>query len=336
MVKLVVFSICKDEAETIGEVLDRIPSKIDGVDEIEVMVLSDGSADDTAQIARDRGATVVDGQHQRRLAYRFSQAIELCLIGGADIAVNVDGDLQFDPADIPMFVAPIVEGRADFVAADRFTDPTTGERRRPENMPVGKYYGNLLGARVVGSLSGEQFPDVTCGFRSYNRNAMLSLNINSKYTYTQESFQLLAFNNLDILSLPTNVVYYPDRTSRVVTSFWRFLSNSALNILRAFRDFAPLRFFFWLGMIPFLIGLLSAGFVAVHWLWTGRTSPYTSLGILGTYLFSLGLVTFIVALLADMLGRSTRNQERILRELKIARFGGAHHRSESASVDKGI
>lgn len=274
MTKLIVFSICKDEEQTIGELLDRIPTEIEGVDEMEIMVISDGSIDRTAQVARDHGALVVEGTTQRRLAFRFQEAIDLALNRGADIAVNIDGDLQFRPEDIPLFVAPIVQGNADFVAADRFTDPSTGKRRRPDNMPVGKFYANRLGARIVGSLSGERFADVTCGFRSYNRQAMLALNINSKYTYTQESFQLLAYNRMDIVSLPVEVKYYPERKSRVVTSFWQFLANSAVNILRSFRDFAPLRFFTMLGIVPFLVGLLSASFVAIHWLQTGKTSPY--------------------------------------------------------------
>src|SRR5690606_38988982 len=102
----------------------------------------------------------------------------------ADIMVNIDGDLQFAPEDIPKLVAPIVEGKADFVAADRFTDPETGKRRKPKNMPPVKYYGNKLGARIVGSLSGQKFRDVTCGFRAYNQNALVALNINGEHTYT--------------------------------------------------------------------------------------------------------------------------------------------------------
>jgi glycosyltransferase involved in cell wall biosynthesis len=319
--KLIVFSICKDEAATIGEVLDRIPDQLDGIDEIERWVITDGCQDNTADIAREHGAQVLEGQVQRRLAFRFQQAMALALRRGADIAVSIDGDLQFDPADIPAFVAPIVAKDADFVAADRFTDPSTGQRRRPENMPLGKYLGNRLGANIVGRLSSESFADVTCGFRAYNRKAMLALNINSKYTYTQESFQLLAFNQLDIVSIPTTVTYYPGRRSRVVTSFWQFLLNSAVNILRAFRDFAPLRFFGMLATLPLVLGGLGGGFVAIHWLRTDRTSPYTSLGILGAYLFSLGLIILVVGLLADMLGRSTRNQEKIMQELKIIRYG---------------
>lgn len=321
MTKLVVFSICKNEEQTIGELIDRLPTTIDGIDELDVIVLSDGSTDQTAQVAREHGAIVIEGRTQRRLAFRFQEAIDLALQRGADIAVNIDGDLQFRPEDVPLFVAPIIAGDADFVAADRFTDPATGQRRRPDNMPLGKFYANRLGARIVGSLSGERFADVTCGFRSYNRRAMLALNINSKYTYTQESFQLLAYNRLDIISLPVDVTYFQGRKSRVVTNFWQFLANSAVNILRAFRDFAPLRFFAMLGIPPFVVGLTSTAFVGTHWLRTDKTSPYTSLGILGVYLFSLGLLIFVVGLLADMLGRSSRNQEKILSELKAARYG---------------
>ena len=316
------FSICNNEEETIGDVLDRVPTQIEGIDVIERIVISDGSTDRTVEVARAHGADlVIDGRSQRRLAFRFQQAAEIVLERQADIAVGIDGDLQFDPADIPLFVAPIAAGEADFVAADRFTDPATGERRRPKNMPVGKYLGNRLGARIVGSLSGERFADVTCGFRAYNRQALLTLNLNSKYTYTQESFQLIAYNQLEIRSIPVLVTYYPGRKSRVVTSFFSFLLMSAVNILRAFRDFAPLRFFTGLGLFPLSIGGAASLFVAVHWLRTNRTSPYTSLGILGAYLFSLGLIILVVGLLADMLGRSTRNQEKIIRELKTARHG---------------
>lgn len=327
MTKLVVFSICMNEEATIGQVVDGVPAVIPGIDEIEVIVISDGSTDRTVEVAVESGAIVIEGATQRRLAFRFQEAIELALSRGADIAVNIDGDLQFDPADIPLFVEPVVAGRADFVAADRFTDPGTGERRRPENMPLGKYLANRLGAQIVGSLSGERFADVTCGFRAYSRTAMLSLNINSKYTYTQESFQLLAQHRLDIESLPVDVKYYPGRTSRVVTSFWQFLTLSAVNIMRAYRDFAPLRFFTGLGMVPFVVGMAGTLFVGIHWLRTGQTSPYTSIGILGAYLFSLGLIIFVIGLLADMLGRTARNQEKILRELKTLRFKPAPSRS---------
>ncbi len=314
--RLVVFSICKDEEETIGEVLTGVPRSIPGITEIITLVVSDGSTDRTVEIAEAHGALTIAGKVQRRLAHRFQQAVNRALELQADVAVNIDGDMQFDPADIPALIAPIVAGEAQFVAADRFTDPATGTRRKPENMPSGKYWGNLLGAKVVSALTGQRFNDVTCGFRAYDREALLSLNINTKYTYTQESFQVLAQAGIHIETLPTRVRYFPGRQSRVVTGFWNFLATSGINILRAYRDFAPLRFFLALGILPLVLGFAGAAFVGGHWLVTGRTSPYTSLGILGAYFFSLGLLLLVVGLLADMQVRSARNQEKILRLLK--------------------
>jgi glycosyltransferase involved in cell wall biosynthesis len=314
--KLVVFSICKDEEATIGELVDRIPRSINGVSEIQVLVVSDGSTDRTAEIALSHGAIVVEGRHQRRLAFRFQQAIDIVLGMGADVAVNIDGDLQFDPEDIPALLDPILTKRAQFVAADRFTDPETGVQRKPDNMPPPKYWGNRLGARVVGTLTNQSFSDVTCGFRAYSREALLALNINTKYTYTQESFQILANSGIDIETMPTKVTYFPGRKSRVVTNFWSFLATSGINILRAYRDFAPLRFFFALSLLPLLFGVGSSSFVGLRWLFTGQTSPFTSLGIIGVYMFSFGLFLLVMGLVADMQVRLTKTQEKTLKLLK--------------------
>jgi len=318
--KLVIISICHDEEASIGELLDRMPTHVDGFDEVQRLVVSDGSSDKTASVARDHGAVVVDGPTQQRLAYRFEQAIQLALEQGADVAVNIDGDLQFRPEDIPELIAPITAGRADFVAGDRFSDPDTGKVRRPQGMPWSKYRANRLGSWVVSRLSSADFPDVTCGFRAYSRAAMLQLNINNKYTYTQESFQLMAMKKVAIETVPVHVTYHKQRQSRVVTSFWSFLLNSALNIMRAFRDFAPLRFFFLLGLVPLVIGGALSIFVGIHWIRTDAISPYRAFGIVGVYMVSLGLIAWLLGLVADMLNRNHKNQEKLLTHLKEIRF----------------
>lgn len=318
--KLFVVSICKDEAATIGQVLDKIPSKIKGVTSIEKLVIDDGSTDDTVKIAESHGAKVLsDGAH-KKLALRFSETLELALSRGADILVNVDGDLQFDPAEIPKLIGPIVEGQADFVAADRFSDEKTGKDRRPKGMPLGKYASNKLGAWIVGQLSGQKFRDVTCGFRAYNRKAMISLNINSSYTYTQESFQILAFKKLRIKSMPVSIKYYQGRKSRVVKSFWQFLFGSALNILRAFRDYAPLKFFGIFGVILFIPGALMGGFTLVHWIREGAITPYVTVGFIGLYLVTAAFLLWALGLVADMFDRMLNNQEKILERLKQSKY----------------
>lgn len=304
--KLIVFSICLNEEKTIGELLNRIPKQIEGIDEIVKMVVDDGSTDNTAKIAKEHGAIVFSNAEQKRLAHSFQFAINKALELGADIAVNIDGDLQFKPEEIPNLVKPILGEKADFVAGNRFS------QERPKGMSAGKYYGNKLGAYVISRLAQNKFQDVTCGFRAYSREAMLNMNINSKYTYTQESFQLMANKKLNIVQIPVSIKYYEGRKSRVVGSIMNFITVSGFNILRAFRDFAPIKFFGWLGLLPFILGMMCIIFIGVHWLRTGLFTPYKFVGFTGIYLVTFGLVVALFAVLSDMLGRMLNNQEKIL------------------------
>jgi glycosyltransferase involved in cell wall biosynthesis len=314
--KLVVVSICHNEAETIGKVLDGIPSKIPNVSKIEKWVIDDGSTDDTVAVAKNHGAQTLSDGAQKRLAARFAQATELALRRGADLMVNIDGDLQFDPKEIPNLIEPIIKNEADFVAADRFTDRKSGQLRRPENMPPAKYWSNQLGAKIIGHLSGQNFRDVTCGFRAYNRAALYALNLHSTYTYTQESFQVLAMKRLRIAAVPVSIAYFPGRKSRVVRSFWQFLFGSGMNILRAYRDYAPLRFFGNLGNIFFIVGAGCLAFTLIHWITKGGFSPYKFVGFAGLYFVTLAIFVWVIGLVADMFDRMLGNQERIIERLK--------------------
>ena len=315
-VKLFIVTICKNEEKTIKELIDRIPRRIDGIDQIDIALVDDGSTDATAKIAKKAGATVIGDGIWRGLAVQFRRAANYALENDYDVMVNIDGDLQFAPEDIPKFVAPIISNEADFVAADRFTDPETGEERQPENMPSAKYYGNKLGSWIVGKLSKQSFRDVTCGYRAYNRDALYALNTNGTKTYTQESFQVLAAKGMRIATVPVVVKYFKDRKSRVVSSVPAYIIMSGLNILRAFRDFAPLRFFVIVGLVPLLVGLACLAFVGIHWLVTSSFSPYKFVGFSGIYLVTLGIFFWALGLLADMNVRIINNQEKIFEELR--------------------
>lgn len=314
--KLVVVSICHNEADTIGSLIKQIPTKIPGVDKIEKWVVDDGSTDGTVDIAREAGANVASDGARKGLAFRFREAIDIALAQRADLMVNIDGDLQFNPVDIPQLVKPIVLGHADFVAADRFTDKETLRPKRPQNMQLGKYLGNRLGAKVVSKLSRHYFPDVTCGFRAYNRRALFALNTDGIHTYTQESFQILAAKKMRIVSIPVGVKYYNERKSRVVKSVLHYTAVSTINILRSFRDFMPLRFFGWLGLAPFIVGLLFMSFFIIHWIVVGRFSPYKFAGFAGVYLITMAIIFWALGLVADMLSRMLNNQEKILERVK--------------------
>ena len=326
--KLLVVSICHNEADTIGKLLDRIPVKIDGISEIEKWVIDDGSTDGTSEVAAKHGASVINDGHQKRLAFRFREAMEMALSRSADIMVNIDGDLQFHPEDIPKLVGPVVDGQADFVAADRFSDAGTGQFRRPQNMSLGKYLGNRMGAKVVSRLSKHEFHDVTSGFRAYNRKALFALNTDSTYTYTQESFQVLAMKRMRILSVPIEVKYYPERKSKVVQSILHYIVVSTVSILRSYRDFAPLRFFGWLGSVPFIVGLGFILFLLVHYAIAGEFTPYKFTGFVGVYLITMGIIFWALGLVADMLSRMLNNQEKILERLKRMDHDGKNPRGK--------
>lgn len=331
--KLLVFSICKDEALTIGKVLDGVPAKIAGIKKIEKWVIDDGSSDSTAKVAKQHGAQVISDGIQKKLAFRFREAVELALKHGADIMVNIDGDMQFDPADIPKLVEPIVKGRADFVAADRFSSSETGRFRRPAKMPLGKYLGNRLGAMVVSKLSKHTFHDVTCGFRAYSRDALFALNTDGAYTYTQESFQVLAMKRFRIISVPIDVSYHFERKSRVVQNIFHYTAISSVSILRSYRDFAPLRFFGWLGTIPFVLGAAALAVFLGHYIIRHEFSPFKFLGFAAAYLITMAVIFWVLGLVADMLSRMLNNQEKTLTLLKEIRFR-AKDESDEKSKDE--
>jgi len=317
---LVINTICHNEEATLDELFRRMPKKISGVDKIIKMLVDDGSSDDTVKIAERNGAVVIENHSQKKLAYSFQAAIDKALELGADFFVNIDGDLQFRPEEITNVVKPVVDGVADFAAGDRFTDPKTGKNIKPLDMPASKYFGNLVGAMIVSKMSGQKFNDVTCGFRAFNRKALLSININSKLTYTQETFQTLASKKLNIVQVPITVKYYPGRKSRVVTSILGYITGSAFNILKTFRDYSPLSFFGTMGFVSFLISLVLLGFTGVHWVRTGGFSPYKFVGFAGIYFISLAIVIWLFGLLADMFDRLINNQDKILYNLKAIRY----------------
>lgn len=315
--KLVIFIPMVNEVDTIVPLINRIPKKIEGIDEIDICVRDEGVTPGLAELAESAGAIAYRNRERKGIAFAFKEIVQFALERGADVLVNIDADLQFKPEDIPTLAGPVIRGEADFAASDRFIDAKTGKVRRPKNMPIGKYLGNVVGAKIVGMLSGKKFDDVTCGFRAYNREVLLSLNLNSKQTYTQESFQSIAVNKFVIKTLPVEVKYGKDiRPSTVVTSFHKFLFGSALNILRAFRDYEPLKFFGGLGLSIFTFGILIGGFVITHYARTGSFSPYIFLAFTSAYLVTLAIIIWVVALLADMLDRIRNNQEKMLYLLK--------------------
>jgi glycosyltransferase involved in cell wall biosynthesis len=306
--KLGIIIFAYNEEDSIGGVLERIPASIEGIDSIDVIVVDDGSTDRTRAVALERGALAVSHPKNKGLGAAFATGIDAALRAGADIIVSLDGDGQHPPEAMPELIAPLLEGRADFATGTRFGDPALV----PE-MPASKRFGNWLMARVTGLACGRSLTDATCGFRSYSRDAALRMNIFGGYTYTQEVLVDLARKGIAMAEVPLAIRGVREHgRSRVAHGLLRYGVNTLTILARAVRDRLPLAFF---GAIGAVLGAFGAGAeltVLVNFLVTGGTSPYQSLTILGAIFLILGAFSFLIALLADMLGRMRETQETLL------------------------
>src|SRR5688572_6054479 len=175
--RLLVGVPCLNEAATIGAVLDAVPTRIDGVDDVVKLVVDDGSTDGTAREAVSHGAVVVSHGVNRGVGVAFQSMLRYAVENGFDALVSIDADGQFDAADIPRLVAPILERRADMVTGSRFVDRSF----IPATMPTMKRWGNDRMANLISALTGRRFHDVSCGYRAYGREALLNLNLHGRF-----------------------------------------------------------------------------------------------------------------------------------------------------------
>ena len=317
--KLIILIPAFNEAEKISSVIGTMPRSLPQIDEIEIIVVDDGSKDETANLARVAGATVISHFRNMGVGQAFHTGLQAALNSGADVLVNIDADGQFDSNDILPLLQPILDKKADFVSGDRFTTDD-GAAQRPDYMSAIKFWGNKRMSDLIGFIVGHRFPDVSCGFRAYSKEAMLKLNLTGKFTYTQESFLDLANKGVMMKSVPVKVRYFPERKSRVAGSISKYMFQTIKIIIRAYRDYRPMRFFGLLGLPLVIIGVLMGIFVLTHYFIHGAFSPYIFLAFGAVYLFSFGILMWLIGLLADMFVRLRLNQEQLIYNDKKQRY----------------
>ncbi len=274
-------------------------------------MVADGSSDDTAAVAHAQGATVIRHRENKGLGEAFRSAVDYAIDYGYDLMVNMDGDRQFDPNDIHALIAPILHGEADFVTGTRFT-----QGMRIPNMPWIKRFGNAAMNRLVSRLCGKRFSDVSCGFRAYSRDTLLKINFHGRFTYTQESFLCFRFYGMAMREAPIHVTYFPERKSRVAGSIPKYLKKTSGILVGLMRDYYPMRFFGFLGVL-FLIPAIVFGLMfLIHYLRVGYFSGYLFAGLLCAFCTLVSVLMFSFGIAMESMVRINRNENRILYQVR--------------------
>jgi glycosyltransferase involved in cell wall biosynthesis len=307
--KLIVTIPAYNEENSLKQVIEEIPRTISGIDEVMIIIINDGSTDRTVEVATQAGADkIIFHKTNMGLAKTFRDGLDAAMEMGADIIVNTDADFQYNGAEIPKLIAPILEGRADIVLGDRQVDNLN-------HMPLGNRWGNKLATWVTRSVTGLPIKDAQTGFRAFSREAALKMNLTGDYTYTQETLIQAANKHLKIEQIP---VEFRRRkgNSRLISSIFWYARSAGITIFRSFGAYHPFTIFFVIGIVCIMIGLIFGFKVIIHFLTTGTVTPYLPSALLTTVLIIVGCLAILFGLLADMIRTQRMLSEEILYRLK--------------------
>ncbi len=306
--KLIIQIPCFNEEKTLPVTLADLPKSIPGVDEIEILIIDDGSSDRTREVAREQGVHHVVGfSGNRGLARAFQLGIDSCLARGADIIVNTDADNQYCGGDIPKLVTPILEGRADLVIGDR-------ETQKISHFSPLKKFLQKQGSQVVGQMAGADVPDATSGFRAFSRDTALELNITSDFSYTLETLIQAGRKRLAVVNVPigTNKVLRP---SRLFRSMPQFVKRSCGTMVRVYTTYQPLKVFLTAAVVclmPALILFLRFFYYYLHGQGGGRVQSLiiaVAFTVCSAFLATIGVM-------ADMINTNRKLIEDLLRRVR--------------------
>ena len=321
-VKLIIQIPCFNEEETLPLTVADLPREVPGIDVVEWLVIDDGSTDATVEIARSLGVDhIVSHPHNRGLAAAFMTGLDACLRAGATVIVNTDADNQYQGSSIPDLVAPVLSGDAEMVVGERPIESIDDFSRAKKLL-------QRLGSSVVRRFSDTGVRDAASGFRAYTRDAAMRVQVFGRYTYTMETIVQAGWNGTAITSVPIGV-NPKTRESRLVKSTSRYIWRSSQSIIRSFALYKPFRFFFLVGLVPFIIGaLLLVRWLGLYLFEDDYTSRVPSL-LGGIGLIVVAAQVWAVAFLADLQAANRRVLEDLRLRARRIEYGDAVERPTS-------
>lgn len=307
--KLVIQIPCYNEEKSLPITLNDLPKHIDGIDEIEVLIIDDGSKDRTVEVAKELGVNnFVEMPHNSGLAKAFVAGINKALEIGADIVVNTDADNQYCAADIEKLVKPILAGEADIVIGSRPVSEI-------EHFSPLKKLLQKLGSGVMRLISSTKVEDAPSGFRAFSRNAAMQLNVFDNYTYTLETIIQAKAKGLILKCVPIRV--NPDlRKSKLVRNMFDYIRRSMFTMIRMFIIYRPFRFFAILAGVFFLVGSLIGLRFLYYFVFESGAGHIQSL-ILSAILIITGVQVGVIAVLSELLSINRKILEDIQKRLKL-------------------
>jgi len=292
MKKLIIQIPCYNEADTLPVTLQQLPKTVDGFDQVEWLVIDDGSKDGTATVARELGVDhVISFPENRGLAKAFTAGLRACCVAGADVIVNTDADNQYDAHCIPKLATPILKGEADIVIGERPIESI-------EDFSWIKKKLQRFGSKVMRLVSHSEVKDAPSGFRAFTRDAAMRINVFSHYTYTLETIIQAGLSGMRIqwVKIETNP---KTRNSRLVKSIRSYITRSMVTMFSILMIYRPVRTFVVLGCIPFALGTL----LGLRWMLfysSLKASNIPSLILAAIFLLS-GFHLWMLALISHLL-----------------------------------
>ena len=309
---------CLNEETTLPLVFETMPKTLPGVDEVEWLIIDDGSTDKTVEVAKKLGVKhFVYHRRNMGLARSFRDGIDYALSHGADIVVNTDGDNQYPQDRIKDLVKPIIDGEADIVIGDRQTATIA-------HFSGFKKIMQRFDSWVVNKAAGTDLPDAASGFRAYSRSSLIKLNIVTQFSYCMETIIQAGNKRLRIASVAIDT-NKKTRESRLFKNIWQHMGKSGQAILRSYLMFKPHTVFVTLGLFFLVLGLVPFVRFLVFAI-IGEGDGHLQSLIFGSAMLVGALLSFALLIIADL-----QKTNRILLEDQLERLKEIQYRADDRS-----